>query len=95
MELLREFCQRWNISEFALFGSVLREDFDDEREIDVLAVFGYEPRYDTFGEKDKQAQLEAILGRRVELLERRHIEAGKNIERRKNVLESAVVIYAV
>ncbi|HUR82335.1 MAG TPA: nucleotidyltransferase domain-containing protein, partial [Thermoanaerobaculia bacterium] len=35
-EKLREFCRRWQITEFALFGSVLRDDFGPESDVDVL-----------------------------------------------------------
>ena len=36
---IAEFCQRWKISEFALFGSVLRNDFRPDSDIDVLITF--------------------------------------------------------
>jgi predicted nucleotidyltransferase len=40
-ERLAEFCRRWKIKEFALFGSVLREDFGPESDVDVLVSFGH------------------------------------------------------
>ena len=38
-EMLREFCQRWQITELAFFGSVLREDFGPDSDVDVLVSF--------------------------------------------------------
>jgi predicted nucleotidyltransferase len=35
---IKEFCQRWQITEFALFGSVLRDDFRPDSDIDVLVT---------------------------------------------------------
>jgi len=40
---VREFCQRWQIVEFALFGSVLRDDFRPDSDIDCLVVFAPTP----------------------------------------------------
>lgn len=34
-----DFCQRWSITEFALFGSVLRADFGPASDVDVLVTF--------------------------------------------------------
>jgi uncharacterized protein len=39
---IAEFCQHWNITEFALFGSVLRDDFHPNSDIDVLVTFSSE-----------------------------------------------------
>ncbi len=38
MDKIADFCRRWKIVEFALFGSVLREDFRPESDIDVLVM---------------------------------------------------------
>ena len=44
MEAIAEFCHRWRIREFALFGSVLRDDFTPESDVDVLVEFDPEAR---------------------------------------------------
>lgn len=63
---LREFCRKHHISKLALFGSVLREDFGPESDIDVLVEFerGRVPGLAFF---DIEAELSEIMGRRVEL----------------------------
>lgn len=39
---IAEFCQGWHIIEFALFGSILRDDFRPDSDIDVLLTFSPE-----------------------------------------------------
>jgi len=39
MDRIEEFCRRWKIREFSLFGSVLREDFRPDSDVDVLVSF--------------------------------------------------------
>lgn len=39
MEEIRVFCQKWQIIEFALFGSALRDDFRPDSDLDVLVSF--------------------------------------------------------
>ncbi len=65
-EQIADFCRRHNIRRLALFGSVLREDFTPESDVDVLVEFepGHTPGLAFFGMED---ELSAILGRRVDL----------------------------
>lgn len=63
---LAEICRKYNITELALFGSVLRDDFTDESDIDVLYV-GDLPKQPWFGEYfDLKEDLEALFGRTVD-----------------------------
>ena len=94
MERIRAFCQKWGISEFALFGSVLREDFNAESDIDVLVQFRDGVRCTLFDLGTMTDELEAIFGRRVDLLTRKGVEASPNYIRRKSILSSTRVIYA-
>ena len=87
------FCQRWKITEFALFGSVLRDDFHSDSDIDVLATFAPDAQWSLFDHVDMQDELEAIFGRKVDLVSRRGIEHSRNYIRRKAILSSAKVIY--
>jgi uncharacterized protein len=45
---ISDFCQRWQISEFALFGSVLRDDFGPDSDLDVLVTFAPEADWSLF-----------------------------------------------
>lgn len=88
------FCQRWKIVEFALFGSVLRSDFRPDSDIDVLVTFGSNSHRSLADHSAMQEQIEAIFGRRVDLINRRTIEQSRNYLRRNAILQSARTIYA-
>ncbi|MBI5901953.1 MAG: nucleotidyltransferase domain-containing protein [Deltaproteobacteria bacterium] len=47
-EKIAEFCKKWQVREFALFGSVLRDDFRPDSDIDVLVTFDEEARHSLF-----------------------------------------------
>ena len=88
---LDKFCKRHHIRRLAFFGSVLREDFGPESDIDVLVEFeaGHTPSFfKLFDMEDELAEL--LGGRRVD------IRTPEDLSRyfRKNVLSTAVVRYA-
>lgn len=93
-EAIESFCQRWKITELSAFGSVLREDFGPASDVDVLATFAPEARWTLFDMVRMQDELSEILGRDVDLLSRRGVEASRNPIRREAILSSAEVIYA-
>ncbi len=88
------FCERWQIAELALFGSVLRDDFGPDSDIDVLVGFAKEARHSLLDMVDMEVELQAIFGRSVDLVERAGIERSKNYIRRKAILQSAETIHA-
>ena len=94
MEKIGEFCRKWSIAEFALFGSVLREDFGPESDVDVLVAFAPGSRVTLFDLAYMEDELAAILGRKVDVVLKRGIERSSNRIRRKAILSSAEVIYA-
>jgi predicted nucleotidyltransferase len=92
-EKIAEFCRRWKITEFALFGSVLRDDFRSDSDVDVLVTFASDAHRSLFDHVEMQDELEAIFGRKVHLVSRRSIERSHNAIRRKAILSSAQVLY--
>jgi predicted nucleotidyltransferase/uncharacterized protein (DUF433 family) len=88
------FCQRWQIVEFALFGSVLTEDFRPDSDIDVLVTFAPGAGISLFDFSHMEDELKAIFGRDVDLVERRGVEQSTNPHRRQSILESAEVLHA-
>ena len=89
-----EFCTRWRISEFALFGSVLRDDFDAESDLDILVAFAPDADWSLLDHVQMEQELEALLGRKVDLLSRRSVERSRNWLRRREILDTAEVVYA-
>ena len=93
-ERIAAFCERWQVGELALFGSVLRDDFGPDSDIDVLATFRKEARHTLFDMVRMERELKAIFGREVDLVERADIERSPNYLRRRAILESPETIYA-
>jgi uncharacterized protein len=93
MEKIAAFCHQWQVTEFALFGSVLRDDFHPDSDIDVMVQFHPEarPRFSTLDQME--TELKTIFGRDVDLITRQGIEASRNYLRRHEILSSAQVIY--
>ncbi len=93
-ERIAEFCRQWQVTEFALFGSVLRDDFRPDSDIDVMVQF-HPDAHPTFQTLDEmEAELQTLFGRDVDLITRQGIEASRNYLRRHAILSSAQVIYA-
>jgi len=91
---LIEFCHRWKVIEFALFGSVLREDFQPESDIDVLVTFTPETHWSLFDLVTMENELAKLLGNKVDLVERPALERSANYIRRKSILDTMEIIYA-
>ena len=93
LERIQKFCDRWQVIEFALFGSVLREDFRPDSDIDVIVRF--DPKaHRTFADlEDMEVELATIFNREVDVVTRNGIENSRNYLRRQEILSSARVIY--
>jgi uncharacterized protein len=94
LEQIKAFCTHWQVIEFALFGSVLREDFRPDSDLDVMVQFdaNAHPTFTTL--EDMEAELKSIFKRDVDLITREGIETSRNYLRRQEILSSAQVIYA-
>jgi predicted nucleotidyltransferase len=93
-QAIEDFCKKWKITEFALFGSVLRDDFRPDSDIDVLVRFEEPVPWTLFDIGHMEKELGEILGRRVDLVDWRPIEQSKNYLRRRAILGSAKTVYA-
>lgn len=91
---LADFCNRWKVTELAFFGSVLRNDFRPDSDIDLLVSFSPRAKISLFDLVRMQSELKEIFGRKVDLVERRAIENSENYIRRKSILSNTKVIYA-
>jgi predicted nucleotidyltransferase len=91
---IRAFCDRWQVAELALFGSVLRDDFGPDSDVDVMVTFAPGAQQSFAELADMKEELEAMFGRPVDLLTRNGVEAMVNWYRRRAILESAKVVYA-
>lgn len=92
-ERLAAFCERYHIRRLSFFGSVLRDDFRPDSDVDVLVEFLPEAQHSLFDLVRMQDELEGILGRKVDLVSRRGVEGSRNPLRKRAILESAEVVY--
>jgi uncharacterized protein len=89
---LSDFCTKWGIQELALFGSVLRDNFSPDSDIDVMVAFA--PEHNWGLEFMEMAdELERYFQRKVDFVTRSSIENSQNWIRRQNILDIAEVIY--
>ncbi len=92
-EALATFCRTWHIARLEAFGSIVREDFRAESDVDLLVSFepgGHPESFDWFQIQEELAQL---VGRKVDLLERRLVEQSRNLYRRHHILNEATPVY--
>ena len=92
-EQIVAFCERWSIKKLALFGSVLRDDFGPDIDIDVLAEFGVEARHTLFDVDRMEEELKDIFGWKVGLVSWHAVERSPNYLRRRAILQSAELAY--
>ncbi len=88
-DMVADFCRRNRIRRLALFGSVLREDFSADSDVDVLVQFEPGTRVGLITLAGLEIELGEILGRRTEL----HTTAGLHPRFRDAVLNAAEVEY--
>ena len=90
---IAEFCKRWRVAELSLFGFALKDDYRRDSDIDVLVEFAPDgvPGIEFV---TMAAELSRLLGRQADVLTRSAVERSQNYIRRREILESAEVIYA-
>jgi uncharacterized protein len=93
IDRIAAFCRTWKVSEFSVFGSALRKDYRPDSDIDVLIAFQPDAEWSLLDHVQMQQELEAILGRNVDLVSRRGVERSHNPIRRQAILDGAEPVY--
>ena len=93
-EAIADFCGRWKIDKFYLFGSVLRNDFRPDSDIDAMVTFSHNSSWSLFDLVAMKEELEEVCLRKVDLMTRASIQNSENWIRRKEILETARLFYA-
>lgn len=94
LEEIARFCSKWKINELSVFGSVLRDDFGPESDLDFLVSFDPESQWSLLDHAQMELDLIEMLGREVDLVSRRAIETSQNPIRKRKILQTAQTIYA-
>ena len=87
---ISEFCRRWMVTEFSLFGSILRDDFRPDSDVDVLVTFAPNAEISLFDLVQIKLDLEKIFHRPVDVIEK---DALENPFRKWEILRTAQVVY--
>ena len=90
-ERLLEFCRKWKVAELALFGSVLRDDFSPESDVDVLVELAPDHGLSLFDWVEMIDELKDLFGREVDLVSKRGL---RNPFRRHRILSTCEIIHA-
>jgi uncharacterized protein len=88
---LLDIIRKYGLSEVSAFGSVLRDDFNENSDIDLLIAFQNGKEKSLFDIIDLKSELEMLVGRSVDIVEK---EALINPYRKEEILKTAKVIYA-
>ena len=92
-EAIADYCRRWKILKLEVFGSILRDDFGPDSDVDFLVSFDPALRLTLFDLVHAQTELSSIVGRPVDLIEREPIEKSENWIRRRSILDNTKIIY--
>lgn len=90
-EKIEEFCRGHRIHKFSIFGSVLRDDFRPDSDVDVLVEFDPSAKLSLFDLVHIEEELAALLDRKVDLVE---AETIRNPFRRAEIMRTHEVIFA-
>ena len=91
---LEVFCAKWKVRELALFGSILRDDFNSGSDVDLLVRFSMDAKWSLFDHMAMEEEFSRMTGRPVDLVTRASVERSENYLRRRAILGSAEVFYA-
>ena len=91
-ETLADFCRKWGIAKLEIFGSILRDDYRPESDVDLLYTPAAQSRWG-LGFVRLRAELEGLMGKRVDLVAREAVERSRNPIRRQAILSTAQVLY--
>lgn len=86
------FCERWRFQELGLFGSVVRDDFGPDSDVDVLAVHEPDVKRSLSHIVGVQDELAEMFGRAVDVVEKRSL---KNPFSKREILRSYRIIYPI
>lgn len=87
---LAEFCRQHHIRELSLFGSVLRDDFNEDSDVDILVDLEPNAQHSLFDLVQMEEELSTLLGRKVDLVEKAGL---RNPFRRYEILRTRQVIF--
>jgi len=93
-EKIVDFCRKWKIIQLAVFGSAVRGQLRPDSDLDLLVAFAPDANWSIFDHYRMENELVVLFAREVDLVSRQAVEENPNWICRKEILNSAKVIYA-
>lgn len=93
LNVLQDFCIKWKIKTFYIFGSILRDDFKNNSDIDVMVEFSSDAEWTLLDHVEMRDELASLSGRSIDLLTKKSIERSQNKTRKEEILRTAKAIY--
>jgi hypothetical protein len=91
LDAVQHFCKKWNIAELSLFGSILRDDFGPDSDVDVLIHFAPGGEMTLENWIEMREELSTLFdGRKIDLVERALV---RNPFRRHEILNNRRIVY--
>ncbi len=90
---INKICEEWNIRKLFLFGSILRDDFNENSDIDILIQFNPDARQGLLTLAKLKHHLEDMTQRSVDVAVQESVENSDNWIRKQEILNTAQVIY--
>jgi len=88
---VKEIASSYKILELYIFGSALRQDFNDKSDIDLLIKLSKDSGYSIFELIEIKEKFEKLFNRKIDLVE---LEGLRNPYRKEEILKTAKMIYA-
>lgn len=90
---IEAFCRRHRIWRLSLFGSVLRDDFGPDSDVDILVEFDHGVDLGLLEIVSMENELSDILGRKADMVDREEVQRSGNYLRRRHILNTAEAVY--
>ncbi len=90
----RELCRKWKIQRMELFGSARTGRLGPDSDIDLLVKFEPDEEWSLMDLARAEEEFSQLLGRKVDLVDRKNLERSENLIRRDAILDSTEVVYA-
>ncbi|MBF0566501.1 MAG: nucleotidyltransferase domain-containing protein [Nitrospirae bacterium] len=91
---MRGLCRKWKIRRLELFGSARTGRLQPDSDIDLLAEFEPDEHWSLMDLARAEEEFSLLLGRKVDLVDRKNLERSANLIRRDAILNSTEVVYA-
>jgi predicted nucleotidyltransferase len=92
---LIHFCQRWEVSQLAIFGTAFREKHTQSSDLDLLVLFKPDIQWGLYDLVTMENELKIIFGKEIDLIEKNAVKNSQNYIRRKGILDGARVAFSM